>query len=311
MAVQHRTEFGETFSWPLWSDGAGSCGVNEDFVLESLSDPRMGLVIGEVNHARCFCLVPENPNGRAVLVLAGGGYTKLVIEKEGFEVARWLCALGFHAYVLVHRFPCARWAIGRQCGAQAPVDDAIEAMRQIRARAPGLGIDPRGVGVLGLSSGGHLAACLVSNYPKAWSSPESAVAEYDWRPDFLIAGYGPISTNASGRTVVTAKPPLVPPDKQELYEAMQPDVHLGEAPPRAFLVYASDDPIVPVENGRRLHAALEAKGTHAELHIFAHAPHGFALRERDMPVGLWTVLCENWLRQIGMLPSTVAHRAIP
>jgi len=58
---------------------------------------------------------------------------------------------------------------------------------------------------------------------------------------------------------------------------------------------------VPVENGRRLHAALEAKGTHAELHIFAHAPHGFALREADLPVGQWPKLCEQWLRQIGML----------
>jgi acetyl esterase/lipase len=181
------------------------------------------------------------------------------------------------------------------------VVDAMEAMRQIRGRARRLGIDPKGVGVVGLSSGGHLAGCLVSNYPADWTAPASLCAEQPWRPDFLVVGYGPISTNAIGRTIVADKPSLPPPEKQALYDTIQPDAHLIDDPPPAFLVYAADDPIVPVENGRRVHAALEAKGAYAELHIFAHAPHGFALRETQLPVGQWPKLCESWLRQIGIL----------
>jgi acetyl esterase/lipase len=288
--------FGETFSWPLWNGAGGP-----DFDLEDASEPHCDLVIGDVHCPRCFAFVPEKPNGQAALVLAGGGYTKLVIGKEGFEVAHWLAGLGFHAFVLAHRFPCGAAAVGSQCGAQAPVDDAIEAMRQIRARAPAMGIDPRGIGVVGLSSGGHLAACLVANYPRDWVAPASAFAEQESRPDFLVVGYGPISTNAKGRTIVPNKPALPPPEKQALYDMLQPDAQLSDNPPPAFLVYAADDPIVPVENGRRLHAALEAKGGHAELHIFAHAPHGFALRESELPIGVWPKLCEKWLRQIGML----------
>ena len=303
MSAQDRGTFGESFSWPLW-DAAKTValdGHGHEFALEDPFGPLADLVVSQVHRPRCFAIVPKSPNGRAALVLAGGGYTKLVVGKEGFEIARWLAALGFHAFVLVHRFPAAAWAAGSLCGAQAPVDDVIEAMRQIRARAPKLGIDPRSVGVAGLSSGGHLASCLVSNYPKGWVAPASAFAEYNWRPDFLIVGYGPISTNAVGRTIFANKPALLPPEKQALYDATQPDAHLIDEPPPAFLVYAADDPIVPVENGRRLHAALEAKGAHAELHIFAHAPHGFALREPDLPVGRWPMLCEAWLRQIGML----------
>ena len=224
-----------------------------------------------------------------------------MVGKEGFEVARWLATLGFYAFVLVHRFPSASWASGSLCGAQAPVDDAIEAMRQIRARASKLRINPCSIGVLGVSSGGHLAACLVSFYPRHWSAPLSAFTQYDWRPDFLIVGYGPISTNAVGRTIIANKPSLPPPEKQSLYDTLQPDAHLIDDPPPAFLVYAADDPIVPVENARRLHKALEAKAVPAELHIFAHAPHGFALRELELPVGMWPVLCENWLRRIGMI----------
>ena len=53
-----------------------------------------------------------------------------------------------------------------------------------------------------------------------------------------------------------------------------------------FIVYAANDAVVPVENAYRLHKALLAKGGAAELHVFADAPHGFALREKELPVGV-------------------------
>jgi acetyl esterase/lipase len=282
--------FGEDFSWTLWPQAADELrGGEPDFLL---ADPNAAIddrVISEVNRPRCFAFVPGTPNGRAVLVLAGGGYTQLVVGKEGVEVARWLNQLGFHAFVLVHRFPNARF------GSQAPLDDAMEALRQIRARSRDFGLEARAVGVLGLSSGGHLASCLIANYPPQWTRPVSAHAHLDAQPDFLIVGYAPISTNASGRTVIPDKPPLPPPQKQALYEALQPDVQLRDAPPPAFIVYAANDAVVPVANAYRLHQALLAKGGAAELHVFADAPHGFALRERSLPVGAWPRLCEAWL----------------
>ena len=163
MSAQDHRKFGESFSWPLWDAATGidQGEGGDEFILENASGPLGDLVVGQVRRPRCFGFVPERSNGRAALVLAGGGYTKLVVGKEGFEVAHWLATLGLHAFVLVHRFPSAAFAGGSQCGAQAPVDDAIEAMRQIRARAPELGIDPRGVGVFGLSSGGRLLAFLL------------------------------------------------------------------------------------------------------------------------------------------------------
>jgi acetyl esterase/lipase len=287
----------ESFSWPLWPlhDGKPLPTDHTEFVFEDPDAPVHNRVVSEVFHPRLFAYVPEKPNGRAALVLAGGGYTKLVVGKEGVEVALWLNTLGLHAFVLVHRFPSSRFTDIERSGAQAPVDDAIEAMRQIRARASELKLDPRGIGVCGLSSGGHLAACLVARYPEAWRPPASQHAHVDARPDFLIVGYAPISTNATGRTVVPNKPPLPPPEKQALYEAMQPDVQLLDSPPPAFIVYAANDAVVPVENAHRLHAALQKKGGKAELHVFADAPHGFALRERELPVGKWPQLCNDWL----------------
>ena len=153
----------ESSSWPLRPihDGKPLPSDHVEFVFEDLAAPVHDRVISDVFHPRVFAYAPKTPNGRAALVLAGGGYTKLVVGKEGVEVAEWLASLGFHAFVLVHRFPCERF------GSQAPVDDAIEAMRQIRARAAEFGVDPRGIGVCGLSSGGHLAACLATTQASA------------------------------------------------------------------------------------------------------------------------------------------------
>ncbi|MFZ0269024.1 alpha/beta hydrolase [Caulobacter sp.] len=286
-----QTPFGETFRFNVWGDEA-STGLG--FTLVDPGAPRLDLEVAAVARPQVLAFVPEAPNGGAMLVMAGGGYTQLMVGKEGVEVALWLNGLGYHAFVLVHRFPDAAE------GPQAPVDDAIEAMRLIRRRAPGLGVDVDRVGALGLSSGGHLAACLVAAYPTAWTPPTSAAPDQSARPNALIVGYGPISTNAERRAVVADKPPLSPVEKQALYDTLQPDAQLVADPPAAFIVYAASDPIVPVENGFRLQRAYLDRGAHAELHVFAQAPHGFALRSPDLPVGAWPGLCARWLEAVGV-----------
>jgi acetyl esterase/lipase len=286
-----QTPFGETFRFNVWGDDASA---DLGFSLVDPTAPRLDLEIAAVTRPQVLAFAPETPNGAAMLVIAGGGYTQLMAGKEGVEIALWLTGLGYHAFVLVHRFPDAA------AGPQAPVDDAIETMRLIRRRAPGLGIDVDRVGALGLSSGGHLAACLVAAYPEDWTAPVSAAPALSARPDALIVGYGPISTNAQGRAVIADKPPLLPAEKQALYDALQPDARLIADPPPAFIVYAAGDPVVPVENGLRLQRAYLDRRAHAELHVFADAPHGFALRTPDLPVGAWPGLCADWLEAVGV-----------
>ena len=108
----------ESFSWPLRPihDGKPLPSDHVEFVFEDLAAPVHDRVISDVFHPRVFAYSPNTPNGRAALVLAGGGYTKLVVGKEGVEVAEWLASLGFHAFVLVHRFPCARYRLASARG---------------------------------------------------------------------------------------------------------------------------------------------------------------------------------------------------
>jgi acetyl esterase/lipase len=278
---------GEDAAWPVW-EGEALAGA---FSLQDDGATPEQAVVTAVARPVLLGFTPAQPNGRAMLVLGGGGYTALMAGREGVAVARWLTGLGYHAYVLIHRFPDA------EHGLAAPLNDARQAMRLIRAA----GAARHGVGVVGLSSGGHLAACLAAEYPAEWTERAGPHAGQETRPDVLVIGYAPISTNAAGRTIIADKPPLPPVEKQAMYDRLQPDVQLLAGPPPAFITYAGNDPVVPVENARRLHAAWERAGASAELHVFADAPHGFALDTPGLPVTIWPQLCEAWLRQVGFL----------
>ena len=121
---------------PLWGAPSGA------LTLQDAAGPADQAVVTEVDRPVLLGFAPKQPNGRAMLVLGGGGYTALMAGREGVQVARWLTGLGFHAWVLIHRFPNAA------NGPSAPLDDAREAMRLIRAGGAAR------VGVVGLSSEG-------------------------------------------------------------------------------------------------------------------------------------------------------------
>lgn len=278
---------GADLARPLWAVGP----LEGAFTLAEPDAPAEATVVAAVTRPVLLSFAPSRPNGRAMLILGGGGYTALMVGREGVAVANWLNALGYHTHVLIHRFP------NSEHGVSAPLDDAMEAMRMIRAD----GQAAKGVGVVGLSSGGHLAACLAAEYPSTWTAPSSRHGQQPVRPDVMVIGYGPISTNAKGRTIVADKPALTPAEKQALYDRLQPDAQLLPDPPPAFIVYSANDPVVPVENARRLYSAMSQRGGAAELHIFADAPHGFALDTVEMPVAVWPKLCEAWLKQVGFL----------
>lgn len=98
----------------------------------------------------------EKPNGAAVLVCPGGGYGFLALDHEGEQIARWLNARGFAAFVLNYRI--VNHAIGQKPIYPSPQLDAQRALRLIRARAATFGLRQNSIGIWGFSAGGHLAA---------------------------------------------------------------------------------------------------------------------------------------------------------
>ncbi|CAG9990907.1 unnamed protein product [Clonostachys byssicola] len=275
--------FGADQSWPLWEESSPEGAFEMDLPGGVIDNG----VVTKVDRPFLFGYTPAQSNGRGVLILGGGGYVQLMVGREGVAVAKWLNSLGFHAFVLVHRFP------NSEAGVQAPLDDARRACKLIKES----GLAPKGLGICGLSSGGHLGAALLAEYPQAWVSPDPGSVG----AQFAIIGYGPISTNAVGRQIVTDKAPLPPAEKQAFYDAVQPDVQLESPAPPSFIVYSNNDPVVPVVNAHRLAEGITKSGGSVELHIFADAPHGFGIDTKNLPVSSWPLICEAWLRQHGWI----------
>jgi len=99
---------------------------------------------------------PVRPDGRAVLVMPGGGYVFVSLINEGVNVARALNPLGITVFVLAYRLPGEGW-LNRT---EVPLQDAQRAMRLIRSRATEFRIDPAKLGICGFSAGGHLGGTL-------------------------------------------------------------------------------------------------------------------------------------------------------
>ena len=102
---------------PVWPDGPpGGERVTVTEEVVERPHPR-GLRDRIVRGVRTPTLTPFLPSGQAraaMLVIPGGGYQHVVIDKEGYETAQWLAAHGIHAAGLKTDEDCAH--LGRHGG---------------------------------------------------------------------------------------------------------------------------------------------------------------------------------------------------
>ncbi|MES2137718.1 MAG: alpha/beta hydrolase [Pseudomonadota bacterium] len=250
-----------------------------------------GIAVPEVNVFR-----PALPDGSAILAIPGGGYGFLAVQNEGLHPAERFNAERTTMFVLSYRLPGEGWA-NRSV---VPLQDAQRAMRLIRARAAEFKIDPRRLGVLGFSAGGHLAADLSVSYDeRVYAQVDSADAQ-SARPAFAgliypVTTLDPDATHGASRDSLLGLNPT-----PALVEARSPQRHVNGATPPSFVVHAFDDGLVPVENSLRWIAAARAAKVPVEAHLLAEGGHGFGLHlPRDNPGSRWPDLFALWMRQHG------------
>ncbi|WP_404477920.1 alpha/beta hydrolase [Novosphingobium sp. BL-52-GroH] len=249
-----------------------------------------------VTRPRMVVFRPDRPNGAAVMVTPGGGYQRIVIDKEGYEIARWLTARGFTAFVLFYRLPGEGWS----SGPETALADAQRAMRLIRHRARDFAIDPERVAAMGFSAGGHLCADLGGRFAAPVYSAMDAADKLSAKP-FCAAPIYPVVSMDPGIAHAGSRTLLLGPSPSAALEAAHsPDRTVPAGAPPHFLVHAEDDDVVPVENTVRLRAALKARGIPVETHLFANGGHGFGLRRAiGKPVEAWPDLWRAWVQTIG------------
>lgn len=283
--------------WPKGAPGAPAAPLVETVDERSKDAALTDRAVYGISRPRLVVFRPRIPNGSAALVMPGGGYRWVVIDKEGYEIARWLAARGWTVFVLFYRLPGEGWA----AGPDVALGDAQRAMRLIRVRASDYGIYPERVAAMGFSAGGHVCGDLATRHGATTYAPVDTADRLSARPDVAAPIYAVQSMSLSlahpgSRDLLLGKNPT-----PALEAAHSPALNVSAQTPPCFLVHAEDDPTVPVENSIAMRAALKAKGVAVETHLFQHGGHGFGLRRAaGKPAEIWPDLFANWARTQGL-----------
>ncbi len=281
----------------LWPNGApGGEGVTVVEEIIERGDAK-GLRDRAMAHTRKPILVvfrPKKPNGAAVMLIPGGGYQRVVLDKEGYETARWLNERGYTCFVLFYRMPADGWA----AGGDAPLQDAQRGIRVVRSKAKEMGFSPDRVAIMGFSAGGHLAANLTVRYDAQTYAAIDAADQLPTKPNLSALVYPVISLDTTIAHGGSRTNLLTKDGSAERILALSPEKQVREGLSPVFILHAADDPTVPVENALVMFAALKAKKVPTEMHVFEEGGHGFGLRFAvGKPVAAWPSLFETFAKR--------------
>lgn len=262
-------------------------------IVERSTDPALpDRYIDHVSQPYLVVYRPARPNGDALLVIPGGGYQRVVLDKEGSALVPAFVDQGRTTlFVLRYRLP----GEGR-ADREAALADAQRALRLIRHRASEWSLDPQRIGVMGFSAGGHLAARLGTGFDQVAYPVTDAIDAESARPDFQLLIYPVIDmigsdTHTGSRDRLLGANP--PPELLQRY-AMQTQVRRNTPP--TFLLHAADDDAVPVGNSLLFYQALQKAGISSEMHLFPHGGHGFGTRgTTGLTTAAWPRLALDWI----------------
>ncbi len=237
---------------------------------------------------------PEKATGTAMVICPGGGYGGRVVEGEGHGIARWLNAHGIAGVVLEYRLPAGNY--------HRPMLDAQRAIRVVRSHAAEWKIDPRRIGIVGFSAGGHLASTAGTHFDAGNDKSADPVERLSCRPDFMVLVYpvitmGEKSHGGSRKNLLGATP------SAELMDLFSNEKQVTAKTPPAFLTHARTDAVVPVAHSQMFHEALKAKGVAAELQEFPKGNHGYNGYKGE-EWDAWQKRSLEWLGERGLLKAS-------
>lgn len=212
----------------------------------------------EDGKAQMVCFLPEQSSGKAIVGVPGGGYSVLSNTHEGTQASGWLNQQGIAYFVVNYRMP--------EGDRTKPVGDVEKGIRIVRDSAAVWGINPRDVGIMGFSAGGHLASVI------------STLSPYEVRPDFTILFYPVISMDEKVSHMWSCRNFLGEdqknPEMVRKYSTMNA-VQRHLTPP-AIIIMSSDDNLVPpVTNGVEYYRAMRNAGNECALMLYPSGGHGY------------------------------------
>jgi len=281
----------QTFTQDVWPNKIHGSKESAEYKERSIILENGGVRIYNVKQPQLIGFLPQKgkETGTAIIIIPGGAYRRLAIDKEGTDVAKWLSENGIAGIVLKYRLPNDSIMENKSIG---PLMDVQEAIRIIRRNASQWGINPNKIGVMGFSAGGHLAGSASTLFNLKTYQPIDTTS---CRPDFSIIIYGatsfdPSNAHKESRTRLIGENPTL--EIQNLFSA---ELNVKKNTPPAFLVHAANDKSVSVNNSILYMQALNKLNIPVELHIYQSGGHGFGLGKNGSTESSWPDACLRWL----------------
>ena len=207
----------------------------------------------------------------AVLWIHGGSWKK---GSRSPNVAAYLAGHGYVAASIDYR-------LSQEAVFPAQIHDCKAAVRFLRAHAKDYNIDPKRIGVLGASAGGHLAALLGTSGGVEGLEGDCGSPGFSSRVQAVCDFFGPTDL-----TVLAGIPGMVRnpvsdllggpvSDKLELAKLASPMTHVSRGDPPVFIVHGELDVLVPIQQSERFSEALRKHGVDVKLLRVKNAGHGF------------------------------------
>jgi acetyl esterase/lipase len=263
---------------PLWPDGAPGA---------------LGSTSNDIPTLTPYLPDPTNATGAAMVICPGGAYVNLA-PHEGNDYALWLNQHGVACVVLKYRLGSHGYRH------PAMFQDAARAVRLVRAQAADWKINPKRVGIMGSSAGGHLASTLLTHFDSGNPNATDPVERQSSRPDLGILCYplitmGQYTHSVSKKNLLGTNPPPA------LVQLLSNELQVTANTPPCFIWTTYEDKIVPMENSLMFAEALRKNQVPFDFHVYQKGGHGMGLGDKP-PFAHphpWADDCLFWLKAQG------------
>lgn len=223
---------------------------------------------------------PKTPNHKAIVwMVSGGWFSNHENINPGFADA--FTAKGYTVFEVVH---------GSQPKYTIPeiVPMVRRAIRFVRSVASTYDIQPNSIGVSGASAGGHLSLEIAGLGDDGDPNAKDPVDKFSSRADAVVAFMPPTDFENWGADGVTPfKTPgmavyypafgvtaQTPPEAgQKIAHETSPIIWVKKGYPPTLLVHGDKDPLVPLQQSKKMDAALAAAGVVHKLVVVPGGGH--------------------------------------
>jgi len=227
----------------------------------------------------------KGKNRPAVVVVHGGGWS--AGDKSLFaQQSNQLAERGFVAFSINYRLAPAH-------PYPAAVDDVEAAVAWVRTHAKEYGVDPKRIGALGGSAGGHLVGMLGTDGEGSLKTGHRVAAVVSWSGPMDFVSLAPAAATNAGRSISTFLGCL-PDACSDTYAAASPVTHVDKTDSPMLIVNSTME-LVPRSQADTMKAALDKAGVANQAIILPGTRHSRAYSD-----DVWNqtvTFLENYLKK--------------